>query len=92
MEDFEEGEDWEECEDQIEVSKVICFFCFMIFIFVEDTFIYCQNVYDFDLIRWSRQYGLDCIQYIKMINYIRLKVFFFLLLLYQCRIVSYKRG
>lgn len=74
MEDSEEGEDWEECEDQTEVSKVTCLFCSMTFTSAEDTFTHCQSAHDLDLIRWSRQHGLDCIQYIKMINYIRLKV------------------
>ncbi|XP_052708946.1 protein arginine N-methyltransferase 3-like [Crassostrea angulata] len=73
MEESEEGEDWEECEDQTEVSKVTCLFCSMTFTSAEDTFTHCQSAHDLDLIRWSRQHGLDCIQYIKMINYIRLK-------------------
>lgn len=74
MEDSEEGEDWEECEDQTEVSKVTCLFCSMTFTSAEDTFTHCQSAHDLDLIRWGRQHRLDCIQYIKMINYIRLKV------------------
>lgn len=74
MEDSEEGEDWEECEDQTEVSKVTCLFCSMTFTSAEEIFTHCQSAHDLDLIRWSRQHGLDCIQYIKMINYIRLKV------------------
>lgn len=74
MEDSEEGEDWEECEDQTEVSKVTCLFCSMTFTSAEDTFTHCHSAHDLDLIRWGRQHGLDCIQYIKMINYIRLKV------------------
>ncbi|XP_062598737.1 protein arginine N-methyltransferase 3-like [Saccostrea cucullata] len=73
MEESEEDEEWEECDEDTEDSQVTCLFCSQTFTSPEVTFTHCTTSHDLDLVRWSRQHGVDCIQYIKMINYIRLK-------------------
>ncbi|XP_022291518.2 protein arginine N-methyltransferase 3-like isoform X1 [Crassostrea virginica] len=69
----EEGEGWEECEEDQEDTQVTCLFCSLNFSSAEDTFTHCRIEHNLDLIQWSRQHQVDCIQYIKMINFIRLK-------------------
>lgn len=70
----EEGEGWEECEEDQEDTQVTCLFCSHNFSSAEDTFTHCRIEHNLDLIQWSRQHQVDCIQYIKMINFIRSKV------------------
>ncbi|XP_056014170.1 protein arginine N-methyltransferase 3-like isoform X2 [Ostrea edulis] len=69
----EEEEEWEECDEEMDDTQVTCLFCSQNFTSAEDTFTHCRTSHNLDLIQWSKQHRVDCIQYIKMINYIRLK-------------------
>jgi hypothetical protein len=70
----EEEEAWEECDQEMEDTQVTCLFCSQNFSSAEETFTHCRTKHDLDLVQWSRRHSVDCIQYIKMINYIRQKV------------------
>lgn len=72
----EEEEEWEECDEEMDDTQVTCLFCSQNFTSAEDTFTHCRTSHALDLIQWSKQHRVDCIQYIKMINYIRLKVLY----------------
>lgn len=82
--DYEEDKDIDEIEDDDDdvwdgdgeesPEENQCLFCDQIFPSVDEVFAHCEKEHFFNIIDIGRKWKLDCIQYIKMINYIRSKV------------------
>ncbi|PIK40997.1 putative protein arginine N-methyltransferase 3 [Apostichopus japonicus] len=80
-EEDEDDDAWEEMEGDggVEGSANTnewsskCLFCPEWFASPQQTFGHCKEVHDLDIIEVHRCFGLDCISYIKLINYIRSK-------------------
>ncbi|XP_071135707.1 protein arginine N-methyltransferase 3-like [Mytilus edulis] len=81
--DYEEDKDIDEIEDDDDdvwdgdgeesPEENQCLFCDQIFPSVDEVFRHCEKEHFFNIIDIGRKWKLDCIQYIKMINYIRSK-------------------
>ncbi|XP_067674082.1 protein arginine N-methyltransferase 3-like isoform X1 [Haliotis asinina] len=52
-------------------GPVRCLFCDCILQSVDEAFFHCRDKHHFDILQMARRFSLDCIGYIKMINYIR---------------------
>ena len=75
--DFEDDESdgWEECENaDVEPQNVTCLFCDATFHDAVSVFVHCRDVHNFNICHMKRLHGLDCITYIKLINFIRRQV------------------
>ena len=71
-EDEDDSDGWEECDDaDTETQKVLCLFCDVKFLDAASTFIHCHNVHGFNVCLMQRLHSLDCIVYIKLVNFIR---------------------
>ncbi|XP_033624740.1 protein arginine N-methyltransferase 3-like [Asterias rubens] len=76
MEDDDDEETWLECDDETEGSNqdARCLFCEAMLPSPEDVlFNHCPKIHDFDIRINRRKYDMDCIAFIKMVNYIRSK-------------------
>jgi len=75
VEEFEDEDDsdgWEECDDaDFEMQKVVCLFCDVTFSDAASTFVHCHDVHGFNIHLVQRLHSLDCIAYIKLVNFIR---------------------
>lgn len=74
--DFDEDDDelWEDVEnDMINVLQgdVTCLFCEDIKGSVDLILNHCQEAHDFDVVDICKRFSVDCIDYIRLINYIR---------------------
>jgi protein arginine N-methyltransferase 3 len=87
--DYEEDKEVDEDEDDDDVwdeegdenpEESICLFCDRSFLSVDGVYIHCEKEHYFNITDIGRKWKLDCIQYIKLINYIRskVKIFFFI--------------
>ena len=65
----EDVDDWVD-EDDI-APDCLCPFCTDQFPTAVATFLHCREKHDFDIVRMSERHLLDCISFIKLINYIR---------------------
>lgn len=82
MVDYEEDKEVDEDEDDDDVwdeegdenpEESICLFCDRSFPSVDGVYIHCEKEHYFNITDIGRKWKLDCIQYIKLINYIRSK-------------------
>ena len=76
VEEFEENDSggWVECDDtDIQHQNVICLFCDVTFSDVEPTFVHCHVAHSFNMCHLKRLHSLDCIAYIKLVNFVRKK-------------------
>ena len=89
MVDYEEDKEVDEDEDDDDVwdeegdenpEESICLFCDQSFLSVDGVYIHCEKEHYFNITDIGRKWKLDCIQYIKLINYIRSKVKIFFLI------------
>ncbi|RUS86663.1 hypothetical protein EGW08_005537, partial [Elysia chlorotica] len=78
--DCDDGGDWEEIDDDDGDEEfnplqgtVQCLFCIEKFSCVKDMLLHCRTYHNFDLVETCQAAGVDCISYIKMINFIRVK-------------------
>ena len=68
---------WEECEDEEEMSQdkttadCLCLFCELSLESCQLIFVHCKLKHDVDVLALVHQRHFDCIEYIKMINYVR---------------------
>ena len=67
-------DEWEDADDVMLLGPVKCLFCSDVLPSADDVFTHCDVQHQFDIVRAAQIWNLDCISYIKMINYIRLKV------------------
>jgi len=69
----EDGSDgWEECDSiYIEQQNVMCLFCSVTFSDAPPMFVHCRDVHSFNICHLKRLHSLDCIAYIKLVNFIR---------------------
>ena len=79
MEDFQDGlgddDAWEECDEEAMMSQdAQCLFCSEKQRSPEETFQHCNRIHGFNIVAVQRLFSLDTYGYIKMINFIRLKV------------------
>ena len=68
----DDSDNWDECET--DPQKFLCFFCEYVDESAENVFIHCNGIHKFDLPCYHHLHQMDCIQYIKLINYIRKEV------------------
>ncbi|XP_033124195.1 protein arginine N-methyltransferase 3-like [Anneissia japonica] len=74
LDDAEIDDDtWDDFEDEPMNSDCPCLFCPRIFPSADQVLQHCNVVHCFDITTVQRKYDLDCISYIKMINFIRAK-------------------
>jgi len=73
VEEYEDDSDgWEECDDiDAQLQNVICLFCTDTFSNPESAFVHCHEVHRFSIIDMKRLHSLDCIAYIKLVNFVR---------------------
>lgn len=74
VEEFEDDDSdgWEECDDaDVEMQKVICLFCDVTFPDAVSTFVHCSDAHNFNICVVRKLHSLDCIAYIKLVNFIR---------------------
>ncbi|XP_035207274.1 protein arginine N-methyltransferase 3-like isoform X2 [Stegodyphus dumicola] len=65
-------EEWDGMDEEINLSmQTLCLFCSEIFNNAELMFEHCRSQHMFDIVGYCRRMGLNCIDYIKFINYIR---------------------
>ena len=62
--------DWEE-EGEATPAPSRCLFCRQTFLTTETTWTHCRDAHGFDIADAKRRLHLDCIGYIKMVNYVR---------------------
>jgi len=68
----DDSDGWEECDDvNIEIQKVTCLFCDVTFSDAVSTFIHCHDAHSFNICLLKKLHSLDCIAYIKLVNFIR---------------------
>jgi len=68
----DDSDGWEECDDvDIEIQKVICLFCDVTFSDAVSTFVHCRDAHSFNMCLVKKLHSLDCIAYIKLVNFIR---------------------
>lgn len=76
-------DDWEGIEEEVELSvQTKCIFCSEIFNNAELMFDHCRSQHMFDVVSYSRRMNLNCIGYIKFINYMRMHVCLNLILIF----------
>lgn len=75
-EEFEDDSNgWEECDDvDVQLQHVICLFCDVTFSDAVSAFIHCCSAHHFNIYQLKLLHNLDCIAYIKLVNFIRQKV------------------
>ncbi|XP_054724492.1 uncharacterized protein LOC129234512 [Uloborus diversus] len=74
FEDLSSGSDdeWLGVEEEVPLTlQTLCIFCPEIFNSAELMFEHCHSQHIFDIVTYSRRMGLNCINYIKFINYVR---------------------
>jgi len=74
IEEFDEDDSdgWQECDSaDVERQNVMCLFCNATFSDALSTFVHCCDVHSFNISHVKRLHSLDCIAYIKLVNYIR---------------------
>ncbi|CAG5117363.1 unnamed protein product, partial [Candidula unifasciata] len=69
----DEDDSGEEEEMNMLTGDVVCLFCPLVEPSVESLLSHCNKVHSFDLVESCLKWSIDCISYIKMINYIRQK-------------------
>ena len=68
-------DEWEGIEEEVELSvQTKCIFCSEIFNNAELMFDHCRSQHMFDVVSYCRRMNLNCIGYIKFINYMRAHV------------------
>lgn len=68
-------DEWEGIEEEVEISmQTLCIFCAEIFNNAELMFDHCHSQHIFDMVGYCRRMNLNCISYIKFINYMRAHV------------------
>jgi len=68
----DDSDGWEECDSaDIEQQNVICLFCNVTFSDAPSTFVHCHDAHSFNICHMKRLHSLDCIAYIKFVNFIR---------------------
>lgn len=67
---WDDDEDWEGDVPQ-ESSPAKCLFCEGIFGSANEVLTHCTETHDFSLVQLSTQFDMDCIHFIKLVNYIR---------------------
>lgn len=88
--DDDDDNEWDDVEDNDEekinvlTGDVSCLFCPCVEPSVESLLSHCSRDHNFDLIDSCRRWSVDCISYIKMINYIRREVIFILTICLAC--------
>ncbi|BFZ09981.1 hypothetical protein BsWGS_13020 [Bradybaena similaris] len=77
-EDINENEWYDDADDSDDheemnmlTGNVTCLFCTLVEPSVESLLSHCSKVHSFDLVESCTKWSLDCISYIKMVNYIR---------------------
>lgn len=74
-EDDDEDDQDDDCDgEDLTKGPVKCLFCSNIMESAEDVFFHCQKLHNFNLFTICQHWQLDCIGYIKLINFIRSKV------------------
>ena len=77
LDDYEDEDDsdgWEECDvdgDDTKLLNVTCLFCDVTFPDAVSTYVHCSNAHSFNICHMKRLHSLDCIAYIKLVNFIR---------------------
>jgi len=72
FEQDEEEEGWEECDDvDAELQNVTCLFCDFISSDAVSAFVHCCDAHNFNICYLKTLHNLDCIAYIKLVNFIR---------------------
>ena len=74
IEEFDEDDSdgWEECDSaDPEQQNVVCLFCHVTFTNALSTFVHCRDAHSFNICHMKRLHSLDCIAYIKLVNFIR---------------------
>ena len=74
VDEFEEDDSdgWEECDDvDSELQNVTCLFCDVTFPDAVSAFVHCCDAHSFNICHLKRLHSLDCIAYIKLMNFIR---------------------
>lgn len=66
----DDDEEWED-DEKMEELKIKCLFCSLLSQSAEDLFKHCRDSHNFDIYEVNKLCKLDCIQFIKMVNYIR---------------------
>ncbi|XP_062917800.1 protein arginine N-methyltransferase 3 isoform X2 [Mobula hypostoma] len=64
--------DWDEGDHSKCELQVRCLFCERLFCSTQDTFSHCTSEHQFDINQMVHKHGLDCYQYIKLVNFIRI--------------------
>ncbi|XP_072128847.1 protein arginine N-methyltransferase 3 isoform X3 [Mobula birostris] len=64
--------DWDEGDHSKCELQVRCLFCERLFRSTQDTFSHCTSEHQFDINQMVHKHGLDCYQYIKLVNFIRI--------------------
>ncbi|XP_059832016.1 protein arginine N-methyltransferase 3 isoform X1 [Hypanus sabinus] len=64
--------DWDEGDHSKCELQVRCLFCERLFHSAQDTFSHCTSEHQFDINQMVHKHGLDCYQYIKLVNFIRI--------------------
>ncbi|KAG8181218.1 hypothetical protein JTE90_002900 [Oedothorax gibbosus] len=65
-------EEWEGIDEEVSLSmQTLCLFCSEVFNSSELMFEHCRAQHMFDMVAYTGRMGLNCINYIKFINYIR---------------------
>ncbi|PVD29209.1 hypothetical protein C0Q70_11806 [Pomacea canaliculata] len=73
-EDDDEDDQDDDCDgEDLTKGPVKCLFCSNIMESAEDVFFHCQKLHNFNLFTICQHWQLDCIGYIKLINFIRSK-------------------
>jgi len=69
--DENDSDGWEECDETPSSVDHICLFCEKKFPDAQLTFAHCRHDHNFDIFSLQRLHRLDCISYIKLVNFIR---------------------
>ena len=76
--DFDDGDDDTWLEDgEMECVPTLCLFCSSKFESPDEVFCHCSSTHGFDIRHVCSVWDLDCFGYIKMVNFIRVKVYYF---------------
>jgi len=68
----DDSDGWEECDDvDTELLSVTCLFCNVSFLDAASIFVHCRDAHSFNICHLQRLHSLDCIAYIKLVNFIR---------------------
>ncbi|KAK3097460.1 hypothetical protein FSP39_009818 [Pinctada imbricata] len=66
-------EDWSDGGDETESVEVKCLFSDLMFDSVEAMWSHCEKTYSFRIVPFAKLHDMDCIQYIKFVNFVRQK-------------------